>query len=119
MVRPPPLRRSTRLRHPSPQVAQDALVRIPANTVAPGLLREAPEKEGDSSPGGPQMAQENLFFNPLPATARPALGDPAVPGSPQSDERHSLAFKNGQTPTMGLAPEWDCFFAFRALRRSR
>ncbi|MGH0141916.1 UNVERIFIED_CONTAM: hypothetical protein FKN15_075037 [Acipenser sinensis] len=57
-------------------------------------LREGLERESDISPGGPQMPQENLVL---------ALGDPATPGSPQSDERHSLALRTRQTPTMGLA----------------
>ncbi|MGH0165117.1 UNVERIFIED_CONTAM: hypothetical protein FKN15_048328 [Acipenser sinensis] len=88
-----------------------ALVRIPANTVAPGFPGESTVRRSDSSLGGPQMAQENLFFKPLPAAARPALGYPTVHGSPQSDERHPLALSTRQTPTVGLAPERDCLSA--------
>ncbi|MGH0150567.1 UNVERIFIED_CONTAM: hypothetical protein FKN15_018841 [Acipenser sinensis] len=51
------------------------------------------------------MAQEILVFKPLLAAARPALGDPAAHGSPQSGTRHPLAPRTGQT--MGLAPERD------------
>ncbi|MGH0118058.1 UNVERIFIED_CONTAM: hypothetical protein FKN15_052063 [Acipenser sinensis] len=77
---------------------------IPANTSTLGLPRRGPEREGDRSPCGPKMALENLVFRPLPAAARPALGDPATPGSPQSDKRHSLPLRNGQTPTVGHPP---------------
>ncbi len=69
--------------------------------------REDQERGSDSSPGGPQMAQENLVFEPLPAAAGPALGDPAVHGSTQPGERHPLAPRTGQTPAVGLAPERD------------
>ncbi|MGH0174263.1 UNVERIFIED_CONTAM: hypothetical protein FKN15_067613 [Acipenser sinensis] len=86
---------------------KDTLVCIPANTVAPGLPRESSERRDDSSPGGPQMAQENLVCKPLPAAARSALGDHAAHGSPQSGERQSLAPRTGQTPTVGLTPEQD------------
>ncbi|MGH0145924.1 UNVERIFIED_CONTAM: hypothetical protein FKN15_023471 [Acipenser sinensis] len=47
------------------------------------------------------------FFNPVPALTRPALGDPASPGSLQSDERHSLASRTRQVPIMGMAPGRD------------
>ncbi|MGH0153922.1 UNVERIFIED_CONTAM: hypothetical protein FKN15_027232 [Acipenser sinensis] len=53
------------------------------------------------------MAQENLVFNPLPAAARPAQGGPAMPGYPQSGDRHSLAHRAGQIAIMCLAPEQD------------
>ncbi|MGH0138076.1 UNVERIFIED_CONTAM: hypothetical protein FKN15_078038 [Acipenser sinensis] len=51
--------------------------------------------------------QENLIFEPLPAAAGPALGDPTAQGSPQSDARHPLAPRTGQTPAVGMAPEQD------------
>ncbi|MGH0143477.1 UNVERIFIED_CONTAM: hypothetical protein FKN15_039441 [Acipenser sinensis] len=54
-----------------------------------------------------KVAQENLVFDPVPALARPVLGDPASPGSPQSGERHSLASRTRQVPIIGLAPERD------------
>ncbi|MGH0145831.1 UNVERIFIED_CONTAM: hypothetical protein FKN15_006852 [Acipenser sinensis] len=78
MVLPPPLRQSNRHQRPSARVSQSAFICIHASTVAPGLPRESSERGGDSSPGGPQMAQKNLVCKSLPAAARPALGDPTL-----------------------------------------
>ncbi|MGH0147380.1 UNVERIFIED_CONTAM: hypothetical protein FKN15_010305 [Acipenser sinensis] len=102
VVLSPPFRRSTRRRCPSPRVAHSTPVRVPADTVTPGLSGKGPVREDDSSPSGPQVV-----LNPVPALTRPALGDPTSPGSPQSGKRHLLASGTGQVPAMGLAPEQD------------
>ncbi|MGH0152210.1 UNVERIFIED_CONTAM: hypothetical protein FKN15_035801 [Acipenser sinensis] len=75
------------------------------------VKQAGPVRGGVSSPSDPQVAQENLVFDPVPAVTWPALGDPTAHGSPQSVERHSLAPGTGQILAMFLGPERDHWLA--------
>ncbi|XP_034780644.2 uncharacterized protein LOC117973223, partial [Acipenser ruthenus] len=72
---------------------------------------ESPVGQRVSSSSGPKVAQEDMVCDPVPDAGRPALGDPASPGSPHSGTGLPLAPESGQVPVVALAPERDRWLA--------